>query len=91
MTDKQIIIDGHDVSKCGYLCCGKICSWFNDDCKNYDICYYKQLKRKELILEKIKEKYKNVCKVCPKNIKCNECSVKDTLDMLKKNKRQNND
>ena len=45
--DKKITINGLDVTKCKYLCCGKVCSWFNDDCKNYDVCYYKQLKQKE--------------------------------------------
>ena len=59
-----------------------------DDLFNLVLAYRKELKSKELILKKIKEKYKNVCKVCPKNIKCNECSVKDTLDMFKRKNNQ---
>ena len=59
-----------------------------DDLFNLVLAYRKELKCKELILKKIKEKYKNVCKVCPKNIKCNECSVKDTLDMFKRKNNQ---
>ena len=55
-NNEQIIIDGVDVTQCGYLCCGKVCSWFDDDCKGYDVCYYKQLKRKEQECEELKEK-----------------------------------
>ena len=53
MTDKEIIIDGVDVSECEFLwkekLPKKICNNGNLDCdckKNQD-CYYKQLKRKE--------------------------------------------
>lgn len=59
-------------------------------CDEKEPCIYKiandlqeQLKHKEQECEKLKDKYKNVCKVCPKNIKCNECSVKDSLEILK--------
>ena len=54
-NNEQIIIDGVDVTQCGYLCCGKVCSWFDDDCKGYDVCCYKQLKRKEQECEELKE------------------------------------
>lgn len=54
MTDKQIIIDGVDVSECifhslttmgyaGY----NYCKCFECVCKCHNDCYYKQLKRKE--------------------------------------------
>lgn len=47
MTDKQIIIDGCDVSGCEHydgVCLGNHhYKW----CKDNDNCYYKQLKRKE--------------------------------------------
>lgn len=47
MTDKQIIIDGIDVSGCEHydeVCLGNHhYKW----CKDNDNCYYKQLKRKE--------------------------------------------
>jgi hypothetical protein len=49
MTDKQIIIDGCDVSGCLYFCDG-YCNDNNDGFKcnlNSEHCYYKQLKRKE--------------------------------------------
>ena len=53
MTDKQIIIDGIDVSKCwhrqGITC---IVSQY-DFCDKHPNCYYKQLKRKEQKLERI--------------------------------------
>lgn len=77
MTDKQIIIDGVDVSKCehAYISTSLFeeetyaqCSAFfleNEDsyceCKENPNCYYKQLKRAEQKLEKIK-------KVCNKFI-----------------------
>lgn len=65
MTDKEIIIDGADVSKCGFFhpeydtdC--HIALAFSDQyegcmkCENNPNCYFKQLKRAELKLEKIK-------------------------------------
>ena len=67
MTDKQIIIDGVDVSGCEfYNKDDKTCREVNgkydtdicefDKCKNSD-CNYKQLKRKEQECEKLKEGY----------------------------------
>ena len=61
MTDKEIIIDGIDVSKCEY--CLKMtkyrCSIQRDVykclCEENPNCYYKQLKRKERECEKLKE------------------------------------
>ena len=62
MTDKQIIIDGVDVSKCGHYHYGK-CEidydeWNNEiirynECQNNPNCYFKQLKRKEQECEKL--------------------------------------
>lgn len=55
MTNKQIIIDGVDVSGCSYYQ-HNMCTATKDDygdcsicCQDYDMndCYYKQLKRKE--------------------------------------------
>ena len=63
MTDKQIIIDGVDVSGCSYYQ-HNMCTATKDDygdcslcCQDYDMndCYYKQLKRKEQECEKLKE------------------------------------
>ena len=61
MTDKQVIVDGVDVSECNF------CEWKSSDipqcrirlasfeptCKGYN-CYYKQLKRKEQEFEELK-------------------------------------
>ena len=67
MTDKQIIIDGVDVSKCKYFdCCHKECKAEYyvrhgyeiveyDSCRENPNCYYKQLKRKEQECEELKE------------------------------------
>ena len=58
MTDKkQIIIDDVDVAGCkdyGYR--GKAGHWchnYDEPCTDYPNCYYKQLKRKERLIEKI--------------------------------------
>ena len=67
MTDKQIIIDGVDVSKCKYFDCdSKKCKAEYyvrhgyeiveyDSCRENPNCYYKQLKRKEQECEELKE------------------------------------
>ena len=62
MTDKQIIIDGVDVSGCEFYIGSKNLefnckqtpqSYF---CKNNPKCYYKQLKRKEQECNELMEK-----------------------------------
>ena len=66
MTDKQIIIDGVDVSGCSYYQYN-MCTATKDDygdcslcCQDYDMndCYYKQLKRKEQECEELKVEVK---------------------------------
>lgn len=59
MTDKQIMIDGVDVTYCEY--CSRYanttihhCDW-TGECKEHPNCYYKQLKRAEQKLAKIKK------------------------------------
>lgn len=74
MTDKEIIIDGVDVSKCNYAILPKkqcpmqsmpyaketsciACKEHNTKrnfCKNNPNCYFKQLKRQQYYLEKIR-------------------------------------
>ena len=64
MTDKQIIIDGVDVSGCNYgeieksifkcSCEYNVCS-ASMFCEDNPDCYYKQLKRKEQECERLKE------------------------------------
>lgn len=51
MTDKQIIIDGVDVSECDER---SMCI----NCESVTNCYYKQLKRKEQECEKLKARLK---------------------------------
>lgn len=76
MTDKQIIIDGVDVSGCIYyqynMCTATKdnygdCSFY---CKDYEMkdCYYKQLKRKEQECEELRQ-YHNKCCIEFKNEK----------------------
>ena len=64
MTDKQMIIDGVDVSGCSYYQ-HNMCTATKDDygdcslcCQDYDMndCYYKQLKRKEQECEELRNK-----------------------------------
>ena len=79
MTDKQIIIDGVDVSGCEFLTKTRHCKAHisimgtdTNKCKCFSNCYYKQLKRKEQECEKLKEELEAVyddCKGCPT---CNE-------------------
>ena len=61
MTDKQIIIDDVDVSKCNYFnntdksYCEECCSEFGCAiCNDRPNCYYKQLARKEQECEELK-------------------------------------
>lgn len=54
-TNKQIIIDGIDVSKCIKYHYKGCTAYDFTQCGNNPNCYYKQLKRKEQKLEKIKK------------------------------------
>lgn len=65
MTDKQIIIDGVDVSGCSYYQ-HNMCTATKDDygdcslcCQDYDMndCYYKQLNRKEQEVQQAMDNY----------------------------------
>ena len=86
MTDKQII-NGVDVSECiecdidkikdGYdaLCCLTNCS-----CKYHPNCYYKQLKRAEQKLEKIKEHLETVSYLAPVTTRVLKHSIKQIIE-----------
>ena len=68
MTDKQIIIDGVDISGCEcYTPNIKMdCLMYplqSDACKNSPNCYYKQLKRKEQEYEELKKQNKILQKI----------------------------
>ena len=55
-TDKQIIIDGVDVISCNHFDMNfKHCDILGRLCREHNICYYKQLKRKEQECERLKE------------------------------------
>ena len=67
MTDKEIIIDGVDVSRCKeYIwALSHVCNLVNGrtdkfQCNYYPNCYFKQLKRKEQECEKLKEENQNL-------------------------------
>ena len=59
LEDKQIIIDGADVSGCeywkGYCRIASLCDYPGHLCEVTPNCYYKQLKRKEQECEELKE------------------------------------
>ena len=55
MTDKQTISDGVDVAGCVRLQDDKISCDLGGECKGWENCYYKQLKRKERECEELKE------------------------------------
>ena len=69
MTDKQIIIDGVDVSGCkywkGYCRIASLCDYPGHLCEVTPNCYYKQLKHKEQECEELKaeaKKQKDIAK-----------------------------
>ena len=88
MTDKQIIIDGVDVSGCGYI--DRDSAWcdlcMTNCAKETNPCYYKQLKRKEQECERLKETFDGLFKVQYKladnNKKLRQC-LTEIKDMLK--------
>ena len=90
ITDKQIIIDGVDVSGCEHLtekqgCWLSTCDYLkykgnitNKLCKYNPNCYYKQLKRKEQECEELKEKVKKYGEI-------NEQETKDYAELKAEN------
>lgn len=97
MTDKQIIIDGVDVSKCIYLqqeddeytCGAEECNGAITACRACDNCYYKQLKRKEQECERTKERLESFQKDYSKlyQVVENKGYIKQ-LDQLKAENKQ---
>ena len=58
MSDKKIIIDGIDVSKCQhYGKCSTYCYVVDELCSDNPNCYYKQLARKEQELQEAMDNY----------------------------------
>lgn len=90
MADKEIIIDGVDVSECGqsYYDCDpqgnpikriKCHREYNDriyHCDEFHNCYFKQLKRKEQKLDKIED-------YCSKNKVAGWVDVEGIIEILK--------
>ena len=69
MTDKQIMIDGVDISGCKNFSCGKCeeenkipktINHFTADCRMYPNCYFKQLARKTQECEELKERLERI-------------------------------
>ena len=95
MTDKQMIIDGVDVSGCSYYQ-HNMCTATKDDygdcslcCQDYDMndCYYKQLKRKEQECEELKSDLADLSKI----IDCKNGTIlifKEQLDQLKADREE---
>ena len=89
MADK-IIIDGIDISECNYAILPKhqcpmksmpyaketSCIACKEHCKNNPNCYFKQLKRAEQKLEKIKE----IVSHCKEQTGCIGCKYEDECD-----------
>ena len=88
MTDKQIIIDGVDVSGCefytnGWCCCALL---YEEHCKDCSYCMYKlkrQLKAKEQECEELKEKVKKYGEI-------NEQETKDYAELKAENEQLKN-
>lgn len=85
MMTEEIIIDGVDVSECGFFhpkykdtdC--HIALAFSEEyegcmkCENNPNCYFKQLKRTEQKLEKIKD----IVSYCEEQVWCNDCKYEN--------------
>ena len=85
MRDKQIMIDGVDISGCKNFSCGKCeeenkipktINHFTADCRMYPNCYFKQLARKTQEYEELKEEISK--------LQLNEYHYKNELKKYKK-------
>lgn len=96
MIDKQIIIDGVDVSECKKLMQGIVPFGCMEDrktcsCMNNPNCLYKQLKRKEQECEKYRQALDEIekfCTVYSANHDAYEMVYKDILAFINKVKEQ---
>ena len=99
MTDKQVIIDGVDVSGCEFLwkekLQKKVCNNGNldCDCNSNPNCYFNHLKQKEQALDEIEKFCKDVCDSCKKftpkrqsDISCGLCQATQILNIINKTK-----
>ena len=78
MTDRQIIIDGVDVSKCRYfrpgsaLTCSRMYGGACDNKYSNELCYFKQLARKTAECEELKSVRDSWISKCEQEIKTGE-------------------
>ena len=93
MTDKQIIIDGVDVSKCKYFDCdSKECKAEYyvrhgyeiveyDSCRKNKNCDFKQLKRKEQEYDKLKAENEELRNFHINLVGVKECDIRELLKL----------
>ena len=88
MTDKQIIIDGVDVSMCEFLTktghCKAQMSIIGIDankCKCFPNCYYKQLKVKEQEYDKLKTENEKLRNFHINLVGVKECDIRELLKL----------
>lgn len=102
MTDKEIIIDGVDVSGCKNFSCGKCeeenkipktINHFTADCRMYPNCYFKQLARKTQECEKYEQLFDELDKRVSNCIKIYDCIIvsKIVKDIINKAKGEGNE
>lgn len=98
MTDKEIIIDGVDVSRCEYRDWRNFCHCDNSKenegekrvtgiggCKYNSDCYFKQLKRKEQALDDIEKQIKAINNECfYDDYECNNCDMRNGCSYYRK-------
>ena len=86
MTDKQIIIDGVDVSECkywkGYCRIASLCDYSGHLCEVTPKCYYKQLKAKEQECEELKEEIDDLKEIIQRHDNDNNALLSEFEDDL---------
>ena len=87
MTDKQIIIDGVDVSECENLMQGIVLFGCMEDrktcsCMNNPNCLYKQLKRKEQECNKYKQTLTEIKEIAEENFYFLDCYYRFILEKI---------
>lgn len=85
MVNKEIIIDGVDVSNCVYL---PYCEDKQGNCGNNPNCYYKQLQRKIIECDKYKQALNEIEQFCIElsDYDLAEETAKLILEIIDKNK-----
>lgn len=86
MTDKQITIDGVDVSGCKLFRNGICASPINPKCKlcveiSKKMCYYKQLKAKEQKCEELKQTLIEIKEIAERGFQHSQCNCGAKADL----------